>query len=75
MTKANKAMSFSLTHLGEGYNLFLCIPMGWFVQQVILLDPHKKWLQKIEQGFGKLANFSYTLYLTHRIVLLVIFTL
>lgn len=75
MTKASKAMSFDLPKIGEGYNLFLCIAMGWFVQQIILLEPHKKWLQKIEQGFGKLANFSYTLYLTHRIVLLVIFTL
>lgn len=75
MTKASKAMSFDLPKIGEGYNLFLCIAMGWFVQQIILLEPRKKWLQKIEQGFGKLANFSYTLYLTHRIVLLVIFTL
>lgn len=75
MTKASKAMSFDLPRIGEGYNLFLCIAMGWFVQQVILLEPHKKWVKRIEYAFGRLADFSYTLYLTHRIVLLVIFTL
>lgn len=75
MTKASKAMSFDLPKMGEGYNLILCISMGWFVQQVILLQPKYKCLKTIEGAFGKLANFSYTLYLTHRITLLVIFTL
>lgn len=75
MTKESKAMSFALPSLGEGYNVFLCIAMGWFVQQVILLEPKKTWMKKTEWAFGKLANFSYTLYLTHRITLLVIFSL
>lgn len=75
MTKASKAMSFDLPNLGEGYNLILCISMGWFIQQIILLEPKNKLLKNIEQSFGKLANFSYTLYLTHRITLLVVFTL
>lgn len=75
MTKASKAMSFNLPSFGEGYNVLLCIAMGWFVQQVILLEPKKTWLKKIEQASGKWANFSYTLYLTHRITLLAIFSL
>lgn len=75
MTKTSKAMSFNLPSFGEGYNVLLCIAMGWFVQQVILLEPKKTWLKKIEQVLGKWANFSYTLYLTHRITLLAIFSL
>lgn len=75
ITKESKAISINFPHFGEGYNLFFCITMGWFVQQVILLKPKNKWSKNIELYFSKLANFSYTLYLTHRIVLLVIFTL
>lgn len=75
ITKESKAIPIEFPRFGEGYNLFLCITMGWFVQQVILLNPKKKWSKNIELFFSKLANFSYTLYLTHRIVLLVIFTL
>lgn len=75
MTKASKALSFDLPYWGEGYNLLLCICIGWFIQQVILLKPNKRWVQSTEKLFGRLADFSYTLYLTHRIVLLVIFTL
>lgn len=75
ITKTSKAIPIDFPHLGEGYNLFLCITMGWFVQQVILLEPKRKWSKKVELYFSKLAKFSYTLYLTHRIVLLIIFTL
>lgn len=74
ITKESKAISINFLHLGEGYNLFFCITIGWFIQQVILLPPQSKYTRFIESNLGKLAKFSYTLYLTHRIVLLVIFT-
>lgn len=41
-----------------------------FIQQVILFEP-KRWLAvKVEKWVGSMAKFSYTLYLSHRIVFL-----
>lgn len=41
-----------------------------FIQQVILFEPKNKVSILIEKYIGRLANFSYTLYLSHRIVFL-----
>ena len=41
-----------------------------FIQQVVLFEPQKVFAKKIEKGIGYLAKFSYTLYLSHRIVFL-----
>lgn len=41
-----------------------------FIQQVILFEPQKKFAAAIERWLGNLAKFSYTLYLSHRIVFL-----
>lgn len=75
MTAQSRAFSFPLPDLGEGYHIALCIAIGWFVQQVILLEPHHKATAWLERTLGRFAKFSYTLYLSHRIVLLDIFTL
>lgn len=41
-----------------------------FIQQVILFEPKRLFAVKIEKWIGNLAKFSYTLYLSHRIVFL-----
>lgn len=58
---------------GFVFRVFLCVGMCLLAQQVILLPPKGKILARIESIFSKLADFSYTLYLSHRITLLVIF--
>lgn len=40
------------------------------VQQLVLFKPSSKFMQYIESRGGKLACFSYTLYLSHRIIFL-----
>lgn len=49
-------------------SLFFCL----FIQQVILIKPSNKLTKLIEIQFGKLACFSYTLYLCHPIIFLLI---
>lgn len=60
---------------GFVFRVLLCFGMCMLAQQIILCPPKFGWTQAIERGFSKLADFSYTLYLTHRIVLLLIFSL
>lgn len=52
-----------------GLSLMMCL----FVQQVILFEPKGNISMFIESKIGKLACFSYTLYLSHRIILMWIF--
>ena len=57
--------------------VLLCFSFCVIVQQATLLPPRKdgsrNWAYKIDRGLSKLADFSYTLYLTHRILFLVVF--
>lgn len=55
--------------MGLCMSFFMCL----FIQQVILVQPKNRFAQKLNSVFSYLADFSYTLYLTHRIILLVIF--
>lgn len=57
----------------EMMGLCMSFCMCLFIQQVILVQPKNRFAQKLNAGFSYLADFSYTLYLTHRITLLVIF--
>jgi peptidoglycan/LPS O-acetylase OafA/YrhL len=59
---------------GFVFRVLLCVGMCLLAQQLILLPPKGRIMQKFESVFSRLADFSYTLYLTHRITLLVIFT-
>lgn len=52
---------------------FLSICVCIFIQQVILFKTVNKHLVRIDCFFSNLAKFSYTLYLTHRVTLLLIF--
>lgn len=76
MTTATKfAGGLQLEVDGFVFRVLLCFGMCMFAQQVILCPPRSKMSQIIEQCFSKLADFSYTLYLTHRITLLFIFSM
>lgn len=55
--------------MGLCMSFFMCL----FIQQVILVQPKNQFAKKINAGFSYLADFSYTLYLTHRVTLLLIF--
>ena len=46
---------------------------GLFIQQIILIEPRKRWAKTVDRWGTKLAAFSYTLYLSHRIVFLPIY--
>lgn len=59
---------------GFVFRVLLCVGICILAQQVILLPPKHAIMQRIETAFSQLADFSYTLYLSHRITLLVIFT-
>lgn len=54
-------------------DVFLAFSLCLFIQQLVLCPPRNRLTIKIERAFHYLANFSYTLYLTHRITLLFIF--
>ncbi len=43
------------------------------IQQVILFPPKTSFGKKVEAFFSKMAKFSYTLYLSHRIIFLLLF--
>ena len=53
--------------------LFIALMMSLFMQQIILFEPKHKLTRMIEGGLGYMAKFSYTLYLSHRIVFLILF--
>ena len=53
--------------------MLLTISMSLFIQQIILHHPIHKLTEKMNRLFTYLASFSYTLYLTHRITLLLVF--
>lgn len=57
----------------EMMGLFMSFFMCLFIQQVILVQPNSRFTKKLNSVFSYLADFSYTLYLTHRITLLLIF--
>lgn len=47
------------------FAFFFCL----FLQQLVIIKPTKKWTLKLNEIGTKLAAFSYTLYLTHVLVL------
>ena len=53
--------------------ILLSICMCLFIQQIVLFKPSSTITIKVEKALGYMGNFSYTLYLSHRIVLMWIF--
>ena len=54
----------------EFLEVLMALMAGLFIQQVILFEPRKKYAIAVEKRVGNMAKFSYTLYLSHRIVFL-----
>ena len=73
-TETKFAGGLQLSIDGFVFRVLLCVGMCLLAQQLILLPPKGRIMKKVESVFSRLADFSYTLYLTHRITLLVIFT-
>lgn len=55
------------------FSLLMSASIALFIQQIILCNPTSTIAKKVDHLFSKLADFSYTLYLSHRITLLLIF--
>lgn len=71
LSKDTKSIEFAV----EGTNkelieLIMSLMVCLLIQQVILFEPNKCVAKWIEKKVGGLAKFSYTLYLSHRIVFL-----
>lgn len=71
LSKDTKSIEFAV----EGTNkalieLIMSLMVCLLIQQVILFEPKKRVSKWIEKKVGGMAKFSYTLYLSHRIVFL-----
>ena len=71
LSKDTKSIEFAV----EGTNkalieLIMSFMVCLLIQQVILFEPKKSVAKWIEKSLGGMAKFSYTLYLSHRIVFL-----
>lgn len=71
LSKDTRSLDFAV----EGTNkelmeIIMSLMVCLLIQQAILFEPQNKIEKCFEKGFGKLASFSYTLYLSHRIVFL-----
>lgn len=78
MTMGSEALPMDITLSHDVVTVLLCFAFCVLVQQAVLLPPPFKpgclnlaW--RVERAFSHLADFSYTLYLAHRIVMLVVF--
>ena len=71
LSKDTRSIEFAV----EGTNkqlieLIISLMVCLFIQQVILFEPQKSVAKWIEKKVGEMAKYSYTLYLSHRIVFL-----
>ena len=53
--------------------VLLSVCMCLFIQQIVLFEPHSGLSKLIEKSLGYMGNFSYSLYLSHRIILMWVF--
>lgn len=78
MASESHAMPMNLGIDRTVVTVLMCFSFALLTQQIVLFAPSytpgkRNVTYKIERLFGRLADFSYTLYLTHRIVFLVVF--
>lgn len=71
LSKNTKSIEFAV----EGSNnelieVIMSLMVCLLIQQVILFEPKKSFAKWVEKNVGGMAKFSYTLYLSHRIVFL-----
>ena len=72
-TVDSKAIHISFKMDRNIVDIFMAFSLCFFLQQIVLCVPKRNIFVCVERFFHPLANFSYTLYLTHRITLLLIF--
>lgn len=69
ISKESHTLDVAIVNTNKHFvELIMSLSASIFIQQLVLLKPSSKFMQHIESGGGKLASFSYTLYLSHRIV-------
>ena len=73
ISKDTHAFSFPFALNGVLVELFLSLMTCLLIQQVILMKPSSSFTSIIEKSLGYMGNFSYTLYLAHRIISMWIF--
>lgn len=73
LTKDSKAMHFDLSLDPMAVTLTLCMGISMLAQQVICFPPKSRVAKWIEAVGSAGAKFSYSLYLMHRIIMLLIF--
>lgn len=67
-SKPSHSISFAYAYNGELLELMIAFATCLILQQLILCEPHNYLSRRIEKFLGRCARFSYTLYLSHRIV-------
>lgn len=71
LSKDTKSIDFSVDGSNkELIEIIMSLMVCLLIQQVILFEPSSRISKWIEKNVGDMAKFSYTLYLSHRIVFL-----
>lgn len=71
LSKDTKSIDFAIEGTNKAFlEMLMSLMACLFIQQVILFEPKRIFAKRLEKGIGNLAKFSYTLYLSHRIVFL-----
>lgn len=71
LSKDTHSISFAIKGANEEFTeLFMSVMSCLMIQQMILFEPQTKITKAIEKYLGNFAKFSYTLYLSHRVVFL-----
>lgn len=70
-SKDTRSFEMAITSVNKEFlELAMSFMACLLIQQVILFEPKRKCFVAIEKYLGRIANSSYTLYLSHRIVFL-----
>ena len=71
LSKNTKSIEFAIEGSNRGLiELFMSLMACLFIQQVVLFKPKRYISKLIEKFFGACSKFSYTLYLSHKIIFL-----
>lgn len=70
-SKDTRSLEMAIEETNKEYlEVLMSLMACLFIQQAILFEPQNRITRKIEKSIGSMAKFSYTLYLSHRIVFL-----
>ena len=71
LSKDTRSIGFAVDQTNkELIEVIMSLMVCLLIQQLILFEPKKSFIKWIEKKVGGMAKFSYTLYLSHRIVFL-----